>query len=510
MKKIFFIALFLFAKSGFAQEMATDIQIKYALQQFGKNLKAHQVKNIIDVLDPTFCVAEYRSRELSAVLPQLINPVVLDTVYYETIVKKNDKIYAKQVAVPAKGPKMVSWLRMSKFLTFERIGHFEQLMGLKDPLFQELQPAKLLSTVEVKRSAGLMFIEVSIHDKKYNFLFDSGAGATTVNEELATSLNLKVNQKAIDIKTAGNGGQFKTVDTLNLIIGGVNIRGKQVVVADLKTLSKVVGQQMDGIIGFDLLKDYQVAVNLDEHQMRIYDFGYFENNTFGNKIPVSLTSNTPTLQATLKVNGLDYPAVLLFDTGAGGSISGNYFLNNYANGLVDKLKNKRSSASLDLSNQVNHAQIGGIDGISIAGFNLKNPVLSLDLPAEQPPYGFSRHGLIGMSLLGKFNMLFNYSLGYIQLNPNRTFATPIVPLYALGLGFQKEGDKFIVKNVDKDGLAYQTGLRIGDELIKINQVNPESVDQITQQLRLLAQRQVQVEVFRNQQKLKFELKKFRI
>jgi hypothetical protein len=382
-------------------------------------------------------------------------------------------------------------------------------MGLADPVFQELQPVKLLSKVNVKCSAGLMFVDVAIAGEKYNFLFDSGAGATTINESLAASLNLKINQKAIDIKTAGQGGQFKTIDSLALNIEGVNVRGKQVVVANLNALSQVVGQPMDGIIGFDLLKDYQVAVNLDDNLLSIYNFGYFDQS-MGNKLPIKLNGNTAKLEVTLKVNGSNYPSILMFDTGNGGSISGNYFLNNYANGLVDKLKNKRSSASMDLTNQVSHAQIGGIDAINIAGYNLKNPVVTVDLPKEQNPYGFNSHGLLGMSLIGKFNMVFNYSLNYIQLSPNKNFEIPIVPLYALGLGFQKEGDKFIVRNVDQDGLAYQAGLRKGDELIKVNNLVPESVDQITQQLRILAKNKIQLEVNRNQQKMKIELKKFAI
>ncbi len=507
MKKIVYIVLLLISQHAFAQQEANDVQIKYALQQFGENLKTHHIKNILDALDPSFRIAEYSDRDVYPVVPQLVNPVILDTVYYETVVKKNNKIYAKQVAVPKTGPKMISWLRMSKFLTFERIGHFELLMGLADPVFQELQPAKLLSKVNVKRSAGLMFVEVAIAGKKYNFLFDSGAGATTINESLATSLNFKINQKAIDIKTAGKGGQFKTIDSLALNIEGVNVRGKQVVVANLNALSQVVGQPMDGIIGFDLLKDYQVAVNLDDNLMSIYNFGYFDQST-GNKVPVKLNGNTAKLEVTLKVNDINYPSILMFDTGNGGSISGNYFLNTYVNGLVDKLKNKRSSASMDLTNQISKAQIGGIDAISVAGYNLNHPVVTVDLPKEQNPYGFNSHGLLGMSLIGKFNMLFNYSLNYIQLSPNKNFETPIVPLYALGLGFQKEGGKFIVKNVDEDGLAYQAGLRKGDELIKVNQLVPESVDQITQQLRVLARNKIQLEVNRNQQKMKIELKKF--
>lgn len=511
MKKILFIGLFLFAKAVFAQQEPTDVQIKYALQLFGQNLKKHNLTDITSVLDETFHIAEYRDRDLSNVLPQLINPVVLDTVYYENIIKKNNRIYARQVAVPHQGPKMISWVRMNNYLMFDRIGHFEQLRGLADPVGQELQPAKLLSKTAIERSSSLMFIEVHIKgsNEVYNFMFDSGAGATSLSEDVAAKLGLKVNQKAIDIKTAGNGGQFKTIDTLNLSIGGLNVRGKQVVVADLKGLQKVIGKPMDGIIGFDLLKDYQVAINLDDSEMSIYNFGYFESDD-KNKLTIRLTNNIPKIEATLKVDGLDYKTRMLFDTGAGGAISGNYFLNAYTSGLTDKMKNKMASAAMDLSGNVSQSEMGTIDAITIAGATLNNPVISLDLPKEQPSFGFDRHGLIGMSLLGRFNFRFNYNMGYIAISPNKTFAAPMVPLYALGLGFVQDGSKFMVTHVDEKGLAFKAGLRTGDELISINQVNPGSVDQITQQLRNLAKNKIELEVNRNQQKKKIELKKFEI
>ncbi|WP_316808072.1 aspartyl protease family protein [Pedobacter agri] len=510
MKKLIFIGLCVVANTVFAQQEPSDLQIKYALQLFGKNLKRHNVKDIAAVLDETFHIAEYRDRDLTNVLPQVINPVVLDTVYYDTIVKRNNRIYAQQTAVPKNGPKMISWVRMNKFLMFDRIGHFEQLMGLVDPVGQELQPAKLLAKTSIFRSSSLMFVDVKIKGSNdiYHFLFDSGAGATSLSEVLANKLGLKVNQKAIDIKTAGKGGQFKTIDTLELSVAGIKIRGNQLVVADLSGLQKVIGRQIDGIIGFDMLKDYQVAIDLDNNEMSIYNFGYFENEL--NKVPIKLTNNIPKIEVNLKVDGLDYKTRMLFDTGAGGAISGNYFLNAYTNGLDEKLKNKMASASMDLSGNVSKSEMGTIDAITLAGSTLKNPALSLDLPKEQSPYGFDRHGLLGMSLLGKFNFRFNYNLGYIQMSPNKSFSVPMIPLYALGLGFEQNGSKFIAKHVDEKGLAYKAGLRAGDELISINQINPNSVDEITQQLRNLAKNKVPLEINRNQQKVKIELKKFQI
>lgn len=509
MKKLLCIGLCVLANMAIAQQEPKDVQIKYALQLFGQNLKKHNIKDIAAVLDETFHIAEYRDRDLANVLPQVVNPVVLDTVYYETIVKRNNRIYARQVAVPKSGPKMISWVRMNKFLMFDRIGHFEQLMGQADPVGQELQPAKLLAKTPISRSSSLMFIDVKIKGstETYHFLFDSGAGATSLSEVVATKLGLRVNQKAIDIKTAGQGGSFKTIDTLNFTVGGIPVRGKQLVVADLSGLQKVIGRQMDGIIGYDLLKDYQVAINLDDSEMSIYNFGYFENEV-KNQLPLKLNNNIPKIAVTLKVNGLDYTTRMLFDTGAGGSVSGNYFLNAYTNGLEDKLKNKMASASMDLSGNVSKSEMGTIDAITIAGSTINNPVLSLDLPKDQPAYGFDRHGLLGMSLLGKFNFRFNYNLEYIQMSPNQTFAVPMVPLYALGLGFEQNGSRFIAKHVDERGLAYQAGLRAGDGLITINRINPGSVDQIIQQLRNLATDKVRLEIDRDHKKIKIELAKF--
>ena len=509
MKKILFISFCIFANTVLAQQEPSDVQIKYALQLFGQNLKKRSTKDIAAVLDETFHIAEYRDRDLIKVLPQLIDPVLLDTVYYGNIVKRNGRIYAQQTAIPKNGPKMISWVRMNKFLMFDRIGHFEQLMGLSDPVGQELQPAKLVGKTAISKASSLMFVDVKIKGstETYHFLFDSGAGATSLSENVATKLGVKVNQTAIDIKTAGQGGQFKTIDTLDLAIGGVKVKGKQLVVADLNGLQKVIGKQMDGIIGFDLLKDYQVAINLDDNQMSIYNFGYFENDPT-NALPIKLTNNIPKIDVELKIDGLNYKTKMLFDTGAGGVISGNYFLNAYTNGLKDKLKNKMASASMDLSGNVSKSEIGTIDAITIAGATVNNPSVSLELPKDQPSYGFDRHGLLGMSLLGKFNFRFNYNLGYILMSPNKTFSVPMVPLYALGLGFEQKGTKFIARHVDEKGIAYKAGLRAGDELITINQINPNSVDEITQQLRSLAKGNIKLEIERDSKKVMVQIKKF--
>lgn len=512
MKKSLLIILLLCSKYSIGQQLPSDVQIRYALQEFGRNLKSHNVKNIMDMSSPSLCIAEYRDRALMDVMPQLVNPVELDTVYFETIVKKYNKIYAKQIAVPKNGPKMISWLRMNNFLALERVGHFEQLMGLADPVSQELMPAKLLGKAVLKRSSSLMFVTVNVKGstKSYNFLFDSGAGATTLSEVMAEELKLKVNDKAIDIKTAGSSGQFKTVDTLTLKIAGVDVHAKQAVVANLKNLEKIVGQGLDGIIGFDFLKEYQVALDLDKSEISVYNFGFFEGEDPEHILPIKLTNNIPLIEADLNVDGSSYPSVLLFDTGAGGSIYGNHFLNAYTKGLSDRLKNKRTSSSMDLSGHISKSQTGGIDGITLAGLTLKNPVLTLDLPEIPSSDGFNRHGLLGMSLIGKFNIVFNYSRNYIQLSPNQTFAVPIVPLYALALGFSRDGAQFLVNNPAEDGLAYKAGLRDGDVLMKINNQVPISVDQITQQLRILVQKDIVLELKRGQQNLKVKLAKLKV
>lgn len=512
MKKSLLIILLLCSKYSIGQQLPSDVQIRYALQEFGRNLKSHNVKNIMDMSSPSLCIAEYRDRALMDVMPQLVNPVELDTVYFETIVKKYNKIYAKQIAVPKNGPKMISWLRMNNFLALERVGHFEQLMGLADPVSQELMPAKLLGKAVLKRSSSLMFVTVNVKGstKSYNFLFDSGAGATTLSEVMAEELKLKVNDKAIDIKTAGSSGQFKTVDTMTLKIAGVDVHAKQAVVANLKNLEKIVGQGLDGIIGFDFLKEYQVALDLDKSEISVYNFGFFEGQDPAHILPIKLTNNIPLIEADLNVDGSSYPSVLLFDTGAGGSIYGNHFLNAYTKGLSDRLKNKRTSSSMDLSGHISKSQTGGIDGITLAGLTLKNPVLALDLPEIPSSDGFNKHGLLGMSLIGKFNIVFNYSRNYIQLSPNQTFAVPIVPLYALALGFSRDGAQFLVNNPAEDGLAYKAGLRDGDVLMKINNQVPVSVDQITQQLRVLVQKDIVLELKRGQQNLKVKLAKLKV
>lgn len=510
MKKIFFLLLIIATLNGFAQKPG-DAQIRYALTQFGKNLKDRNIKNILSMVDESMRISDYTYRLLPRAIPNLVLPLNVDTIYFDDIKNQHDKIYARQVTKLKNGQTIKAWLRMNRFLSLERVGFFEYLVNHADPVKDELGPAKLLDKFTVIRAGGLVFLEARINGskKKYTFLFDSGAGATTLSQDAATELGIKANKNTADIKTASGSAQLKTIDTSIIDIGTIHMIIPGAVLSDLKGLSHVLNMPMDGIIGYDFLKNYQVAVDLDNNQMSVYTFGTLTAKKGQQILPINVTTNTPRIPVNLNVKGISYAGTLLFDTGSSSSISANYFMNTYMLGLSGKLEHVKNSASMDLSGQVTKSQVGLIDAITVAGLNIQHPSVTLELPTSQPPYGFEKHGLIGMSLISRFNLIFNYSLGYISLTPNKKFNTPVVPLYLLSMGISNNNGKFIL-SADEEGTAYKNGIRKGDQLISINGIHPTTTDQITQQLRALGQGSVELEVDRNNEKVKLVLEKLNI
>jgi predicted aspartyl protease len=63
---------------------------------------------------------------------------------------------------------------------------------------------------------------------------------------------------------SGNG----VIATAFLSVGQLNLKNCQILVVDLSELSKTLGQQVDGILGMSVLKEFEfVSVDLKQHKL---------------------------------------------------------------------------------------------------------------------------------------------------------------------------------------------------------------------------------------------------
>lgn len=105
------------------------------------------------------------------------------------------------------------------------------------------------------RNEGLLFCDVTVNGKgPYNFLFDSGASISVLNEKVAKTLELELH----DMPGGGISGvgtqeaKMAVIDSIH--VGGFEKGKSAVAVMNLDHISGSLGKHMDGIIGQNVIK----------------------------------------------------------------------------------------------------------------------------------------------------------------------------------------------------------------------------------------------------------------
>lgn len=139
---------------------------------------------------------------------------------------------------------------------------------------------------------------------------------------------------------------------------------------------------------------------------------------------------------------------------------------------------------------------------------MKNPQASVSVEPESQLLAVREAGLLGMGILGRFNILFNNQEAIVSLSPNKTFNEPFVSVYQLGMGLSWLGaDHFLVSNLNVAGKAYLAGLRNDDQVLKVNGNTPAVLNDIVKELKTLGKADLKLEVKRGQNIKTITLKK---
>jgi predicted aspartyl protease len=111
----------------------------------------------------------------------------------------------------------------------------------------------------------LILLETVVNDKgPFRFVLDTGAGGTVVTPELAKKLDIHPEEQQ---KATGAGGsvavRFGTVNSFK--VGETQLKSFKVVIMDLTGISKAIETDIDGIIGYNFLKNLRVTIDYPHH-----------------------------------------------------------------------------------------------------------------------------------------------------------------------------------------------------------------------------------------------------
>lgn len=122
----------------------------------------------------------------------------------------------------------------------------------------------------------LVIVQGSIGNvHKLNFLVDTGAYPSVVDQRIAQSLGLEGQAARVNLSNQSVGTRQAVVPSL--AVGPIRVASLPVLTEDLSFFQKALGDKVDAIVGMDVLKKSSFSINYRTKEMR---FGQIESLTY--------------------------------------------------------------------------------------------------------------------------------------------------------------------------------------------------------------------------------------
>jgi len=304
-----------------------------------------------------------------------------------------------------------------------------------------------------------IFIKVKVDGSEpLDFIFDTGDGLTVISQEVATKLNLKADHK-VKKTSAGGSVTGALIEHNKLEIGKLEVEDIEVYSLDLNHLERLIGRNIDGIIGFDLLDKHIVQVDYTRMEFEIYDNDTFLYNGDGMEFDLKLTSYIPHIPCTVKLNnGETLKGEYFVNTGAGTTVDFNTpFVNKHK--IIDKTGKHYSYLTGGLAKEEIKHYEGRVVDFSI------DQISFTDMPVgiSQAPSGIQH------SVLRRFNIIFDYKNYKMYWEKNDSFDEAFhVNTTGFDVELSSDLSKVKVHRVYEIGLAKEEGIKVGDEILEID------------------------------------------
>jgi len=313
--------------------------------------------------------------------------------------------------------------------------------------------------------AGFMIIELEINQKKVSkFILDTGASGTVLDDDIATQLNLSfVDGEFESTGTNGVVGNIKKTSEQQIsITKKVVLKEIKLTVMDLSFLGEI-----NGIIGFDLFRNFVSQINFDTNKITFYKKKGRPNRDGYQTVKFVESYCTPEVDVSFSLeNGETFSGKALFDTGnrAYPLIVNAPYKTKY--NLPSKFKSLIPVEGRGI-HSISQSDKGIIKSLKLGEFELGEMTVSLSNTEKGVLAREGYMGIIGLEYISKFNIIIDYHRKKIHLKPNNSFLNPFeLPLS--GIGLKEEKNEIIINTVWKLSDAYQQGLRKGQKLVSIN------------------------------------------
>lgn len=314
-----------------------------------------------------------------------------------------------------------------------------------------------------------IFIQLKVNNSRdLDFIFDSADALTVLDQDVAKELGLAMDHRATKTSAGGSTSGY-LVKHQKVEIEDLEIKNIEVYATDLNHLEISIGRKIDGIIGYDLLDNYTIAVDYDKMEFRFHDPASFAYAGKGQPFDVKLTTYIPHIAGTVVLqNGEVLTGEFWVDTGAKAAVDFNTpFVN--AHKLISKLPKTYSYLVSGLGEEESLHHRGKVKEFTFGSFKFENIPVGLSQASGGLQGNSKVAGIIGNEVLMQFNITYDYAHKKMYFEQNGNFGQPIAD-DASGFDLQYSTDmaRLLVHRVHENSPASLAGIKVDDELLSID------------------------------------------
>jgi len=319
---------------------------------------------------------------------------------------------------------------------------------------QRERPIAPLEVVDVFGDGDALLLSVSIGEKEYLCLLDTGA--TVSMFDLSIPLGDWIRTETM---STGDGDvTLKVFPSPKLILGRTLLRGKgQVYGLDLKAVREISGHNIMGVIGTDILANYVVQIDFDKGKL---SFLRSIPANAGKKIELHYVLTSVEPWVFLQLPGRPGLAAFLLDTGLQGS-------GMMEKGLLEELAGRGAAKRVGKALAVNFggarvAPMWQVSEVSVEQWKLQKLLMRQD-----------NLSAFGLGFLSRYVVTFDFPGAHVYLKEGNRIGLPD-RRNMTGLRFGRRLGKTFVHSVVESSLAAKAGIKNNDAVLKVGAKDADS------------------------------------
>jgi hypothetical protein len=349
----------------------------------------------------------------------------------------------------------------------------------------------------------LVIIQLKINNKgPFNFILDTGVGIMLITDPAMVDSISLTSKRTIKITGLGEGDAYEAYVTPPLNIQIPGLTSYDVATTILKTdkfnLSNYVGIPIKGLLGYEFFNNLAVKLNFLDSTLTVYRPHNVRRFRKGARIPITVESHKPYMKTLVALpNGVVQQCKMVIDLGAGHPVSLENMIKKH--GLPQKFIS--ANLGVGLAGPIK-GFLSRIDEIDIGKYKVKNVITAFpnDYDSTTLKYlSVARDGNLGIGILKRFTVIFDYPHNALYLKPNANFREPFehdmsgIEYYAAGNDLKH----IIISRVEAGSSADELGLEKDDEIVSINfkPVAEMSMEELDGIFRSKDQRNLLIEIY---------------